>query len=103
MACIYEDVLSAAFQDGEIDFELDFLPTELSNAALVETPSAKQSANLKLSVPSCAKPELDANQFILGTPEDRFVAFLISNCVCEAVHKFGFSFQSLPLQGNLTH
>lgn len=71
MACAYEDVVGAAFQVGETSFALEFLPAELDDPAVVDKPSALQSATLTLSVPSCAKPEIEAEHFLLGKPEDK--------------------------------
>ena len=79
MACAEDDVVKTAFEDGSADFKLYFLPSELKGPGIFEKPTAMQSATVKLSVPSCAAPNLHG--FDYGTVEDP-ERFSLKPCEC---------------------
>ena len=66
-------MVNETFERGESQFHLDFLPAELDDSEVLGKPSAQQKATLKLGVPSCAKPDLGVESFLMGTPEARLL------------------------------
>ncbi|CAE6973297.1 unnamed protein product [Symbiodinium sp. CCMP2592] len=78
MACIDGDVVHEVFVKGYENFELEFLPSELNDTAILE-PQAEQQAELRLSVPSCDKPDL--TDFVFGTLEDP-EHYSLHSCEC---------------------
>ena len=88
MACAKDDVVEKAFKEGAASFQLEFSKSELEGAGILDKPDASPSAQMKLSVPSCAAPDLVG--FDYGTVQDPGF-YSLKSCEC-----FGSAHASQP-------
>ncbi|CAE7374416.1 unnamed protein product [Symbiodinium sp. CCMP2592] len=79
VACTGRDVVANALENGYEEFELEFLPAELNDTAVLQKPKALQPAVLKPFVRSCSLTA--SSTAVFGTLEDP-EHFSLHPCEC---------------------
>ena len=79
VACTGSDVVPNAFENGYEEFELEFLPAELKDAAVLQKPEALQQAELKPLASSCSLTA--TSSVVFGTLEET-EHFSLHPCEC---------------------